>query len=49
MAGGPADGQVVELAPMLDEYYRLMGWDENGVPTSLRLSELGLESLLAIA
>jgi aldehyde:ferredoxin oxidoreductase len=46
MSGGPADGQVVELAPMLDEYYRLMGWDENGVPTSLKLRELGLESLL---
>jgi aldehyde:ferredoxin oxidoreductase len=49
MSGGPADGQVVELAPMLDEYYRLMGWDENGVPTPPRLRELGLESLLETA
>jgi hypothetical protein len=23
---------VVELEPMLDEYYALMGWDSNGVP-----------------
>lgn len=49
MSGGPADGQVVELEPMLDEYYRLMGWDENGVPTARRLRELGLESLLETA
>jgi len=31
---------------MLDEYYRLMGWDSNGVPTTQRLDELGLTSLL---
>ncbi len=43
MAGGPADGRVVELAPMLDAYYRLMGWDANGVPTPERLKELGLD------
>jgi aldehyde:ferredoxin oxidoreductase len=46
MADGPAEGHVVELAPMLDEYYRLMGWDANGVPTAQRLDELGLTSLL---
>jgi aldehyde:ferredoxin oxidoreductase len=45
MTGGPADGHVVELAPMLDEYYRLMGWDENGVPTRARLRELKLEGI----
>jgi len=42
MVGGPASGHVVELEPMLDEYYRLMGWDENGVPTDERLRDLGL-------
>lgn len=41
---GAGSGQVVELAPMLDEYYRLMGWDENGVPTPERLQELGVGS-----
>ena len=46
MVGGPADGQVVQLAPMLDEYYRLMGWDANGVPTPERLAQLGLDSEL---
>jgi aldehyde:ferredoxin oxidoreductase len=40
MVGGPADGHVVELAPMLDEYYRLMGWDADGVPTPERMYEL---------
>jgi aldehyde:ferredoxin oxidoreductase len=37
---GAGGGQVVDLAPMLDSYYRLMGWDENGVPTPERLREL---------
>jgi aldehyde:ferredoxin oxidoreductase len=44
MTTGPAMGHIVELDPMLDEYYRLMGWDENGVPTSERLTLLGLLS-----
>ena len=42
MVGGPADGHVVELTPMLDEYYGIMGWDSQGVPTSQRLRELQL-------
>jgi aldehyde:ferredoxin oxidoreductase len=46
MADGPAEGHVVELAPMLDEYYRLMGWDARGVPTAQRLDKLGLGGLL---
>jgi aldehyde:ferredoxin oxidoreductase len=37
---GSAGGQVVDLEPMLDEYYRIMGWDANGVPTPARLKEL---------
>ena len=40
---GPAKGHVVELDPMLDEYYTLMGWDRNGVPTQERLRELQLD------
>jgi len=47
LADGPAKGQVVELDVMLDEYYSLMGWDENGVPTHGRIHELGLDELLA--
>ncbi len=41
--GGPAKGQVVELESMLNEYYELRGWDENGVPTQGKLEELGLD------
>jgi aldehyde:ferredoxin oxidoreductase len=39
----PNEGQAVQLAPMLKEYYRFRGWDANGVPTARKLSELGLE------
>jgi len=31
---------------MLDEYYKLRGWDSNGIPTESKLNELGLKSLL---
>lgn len=42
---GPARGAVVlrkEFDKMLDEYYRLHGWDENGVPKRETLKRLGL-------
>jgi len=39
---GPAEGQVVELEPMLTEYYRFRGWDEEGRPTERKLESLGL-------
>ena len=45
LQGGPANGQVVELEPMLDEYYRLMNWDKDGVPSAVRIQALGLGSL----
>jgi len=37
-------GAVVELEPMLEEYYRFRGWDENGVPAQSKLEALGLAS-----
>ena len=43
---GPLAGTAVSrdaLAAATQEYYRLMGWDETGVPTRARLSELGVE------
>lgn len=41
---GHARGQVIDLEPMLDEYYRLRGWDlATGWPTAEKLRELGLE------
>lgn len=39
MVAGRADGQIVELAPILDEYYAIMGWGERGVPTPQRVRE----------
>ncbi|MDP2181661.1 MAG: aldehyde ferredoxin oxidoreductase family protein [Actinomycetota bacterium] len=38
-----AAGEVVDLVPMLAEYYRFRGWDESGVPTSRKLAQLDLE------
>ena len=40
---GPAKGHVVELEEMLEEYYRLRGYDERGYPSYERLSMVGLE------
>lgn len=42
MREGPAKGHVVELDQMLKEYYELRDWDEQGVPTTDKLKELGL-------
>lgn len=42
---GPSKGWVSHLAPMLKEYYRSRGWDENGVPTPKKLAELGLTNI----
>jgi len=43
MADGAAQGQVVELEPMLREYYAERGLDEDGKPKIEKLAELGLE------
>jgi len=45
LPAGPAKGHIVELDEMRSEYYQLMGWDENGVPTPERVRELGLEEI----
>jgi aldehyde:ferredoxin oxidoreductase len=40
---GSSTGSVLELEPMLDEYYRARGWDvQTGLPTKEKLEELGL-------
>lgn len=44
---GPAKGHVNELAPLLDAYYELRGWDKaTGKPTPEKLRELGLGELI---
>jgi aldehyde:ferredoxin oxidoreductase len=47
LPSGPAKGHVLELETLRTEYYHLMGWDGNGIPTDKRLAELGLKELLA--
>ena len=42
---GPSKGWVSKLEPMLKEYYRARGWDENGVPKPQKLDDLGLANL----
>jgi aldehyde:ferredoxin oxidoreductase len=42
---GPSKGWVSHLEPMLKEYYRTRGWDESGVPTPNKLTDLGLANL----
>ena len=42
---GPAKGCVIERKGfdcMLDEYYRLHGWDHDGIPTKRTLNRLGI-------
>ncbi len=42
---GPSAGVTVHLDVMLPDYYRQRGWNDDGVPTSAKLAELGLASL----
>lgn len=39
---GPSKGNVNRLGEMLPEYYKLRGWDDQGVPTAEKLRELSL-------
>jgi aldehyde:ferredoxin oxidoreductase len=39
---GPAKGLVCHLDEMLDDYYRVQGWTEDGIPTRDILDRLGL-------
>ena len=42
---GPSKGWVNKLEPMLKEYYRGRGWDEQGVPKVKKLADLELADL----
>jgi len=43
MPEGPAKGMVCHLDDMLDEYYRIRRWDNEGVVTDDKLKELDLD------
>jgi len=48
-SGGPADGNHLTdeaFTEMLDEYYELRGWNEEGVPTAETVERLGIESFV---
>ncbi|MCP3874874.1 MAG: hypothetical protein GY699_17190, partial [Desulfobacteraceae bacterium] len=36
------DNKVVPLDKMLPEYYKIRGFDKNGIPMKKRLKELGI-------
>ncbi len=39
---GPSKGVVVNLQPMLEEYYAARGWSADGLPTPEKLASLGV-------
>jgi aldehyde:ferredoxin oxidoreductase len=46
VADGPNAGKSPDLEFILNDYYRVRGWDNHGVPTNQKLSELGLNFLI---
>jgi aldehyde:ferredoxin oxidoreductase len=46
LPSGPAKGHVLELEKLRTEYYHLMGWTEDGIPTEKKLVELGLQEIV---
>ncbi|WP_312832562.1 aldehyde ferredoxin oxidoreductase family protein [Sedimentibacter saalensis] len=44
--GGRVGKSPAAFEKMLDDYYKLRGWDENGIPTAKTLEELGLEDYI---
>ncbi|MGV9198457.1 MAG: aldehyde ferredoxin oxidoreductase family protein, partial [Promethearchaeia archaeon] len=48
MPKGPSKGQRVDLNALLDQFYEVMGWTENGLPTEQKLTELDLDDFVDI-
>jgi aldehyde:ferredoxin oxidoreductase len=44
LPSGAAKGKVTELQTMLEEYYKLRGWNTEGKPTREKLGALGLKA-----
>ena len=42
LPGGPAKGMVCHLDEMLEQYYRLRDWTDDGIPREGKLKDLGL-------
>ena len=43
IAKGPSQGRVVDLAPMVADFYQAMNWDEEGNPLPEEIRKLGLD------
>lgn len=43
LTSGGTRGNLFDLEAMLDEYYAVRGWNEEGIPTREKLTELGLQ------
>ena len=39
---GPAEGKTVDVEPMVQDFYRSMGWNDEGIPSEKTLKSLGL-------
>ncbi|WP_424359309.1 aldehyde ferredoxin oxidoreductase family protein [Methanocella sp. MCL-LM] len=48
LQAGLARGNVAKIDEMIDRYYELCGWDDNGVPSKDKLRSLGLEFVIDI-
>ena len=46
LTSGGTRGNLFNLGAMLNEYYSVRGWSEEGIPTREKLIELGLEECL---
>jgi aldehyde:ferredoxin oxidoreductase len=46
LTSGGTRGNLFNLGAMLNEYYSVRGWSEEGIPTRDKLVELGLEDCL---
>lgn len=42
---GPSKNKTVPLDQLLDDYYKVRGWDENGIPSEITLEKLSLKRL----
>ena len=45
MPDGPAKGVVCHLDEMLEQYYQIRGWSQDGLPTGEKLKDLGLDGM----
>ncbi|RLF60331.1 MAG: aldehyde ferredoxin oxidoreductase [Thermoplasmata archaeon] len=43
LIGGAAEGHVERIGELLPEYYKLRGWNSQGIPEERKLKKLGLE------